>query len=126
MKITILGAGPAGLYCGLLIKKAYPAYEITLLERNPQDVTYGWGVVFSDRTLASFQRADYKTYEEITSHFVIWDAIDVHYRDETIRCGGHIIASIGRKQLLNILQRRCAELGITLKFNCDVHDSRGH
>ncbi len=122
MKITILGAGPAGLYCGLLIKKAYPAYEITILERNPQDVTYGWGVVFSDRTLASFQRADYKTYEEITSHFVIWDAIDVYYRDETIRCGGHIIASIGRKQLLNILQRRCAELSITLKFNYDVHD----
>ncbi|HVB26031.1 MAG TPA: FAD-dependent monooxygenase [Ktedonobacteraceae bacterium] len=122
MKITILGAGPAGLYCGLLIKKAYPAYEITILERNPRDVTYGWGVVFSDRTLASFQRADYKTYEEISSHFVIWDAIDVHYRDETIRCGGHIIASIGRKQLLNILQRRCDELGIILKFNSEVHE----
>jgi anthraniloyl-CoA monooxygenase len=122
MKITILGAGPAGLYCGLLIKKAYPAYEITILERNPRDVTYGWGVVFSDRTLASFQRADYKTFEEISSHFVIWDAIDVHYRDETIRCGGHIIASIGRKQLLNILQRRCDELGIMLKFNSEVQD----
>lgn len=122
MKITILGAGPAGLYCGLLIKKAYPAYEITILERNPRDVTYGWGVVFSDRTLASFQRADYKTFEEISSHFVIWDAIDVHYRDETIRCGGHIIASIGRKQLLHILQQRCDELGITLKFNFEVQD----
>ncbi|HLJ34163.1 MAG TPA: FAD-dependent monooxygenase [Ktedonobacteraceae bacterium] len=122
MKITILGAGPAGLYCGLLMKKAYPTYDITILERNPRDVTYGWGVVFSDRTLASFQRADYKTYEEISGHFVIWDAIDVHYRDATIRCGGHIIASIGRKQLLNILQRRCAELGITLKFNHEVHD----
>ena len=122
MKITILGAGPAGLYCALLIKKAYPAYDITILERNPRDVTYGWGVVFSDRTLASFQRADYKTYEEISSHFVIWDAIDVHYRNETIRCGGHIIASIGRKQLLNILQRRCDELGITLKFNSEIYD----
>ncbi len=122
MKITILGAGPAGLYCGLLIKKAYPAYEITILERNPRDVTYGWGVVFSDRTLASFQRADYKTFEEISSHFVIWDAIDVYYRDETIRCGGHIIASIGRKQLLHILQQRCDELAITLKFNSEVQD----
>ena len=122
MKITILGAGPAGLYCGLLIKKAYPTYDITILERNPRDVTYGWGVVFSDRTLASFQRADYKTYEEISSHFVIWDAIDVHYRDATIRCGGHIIASIGRKQLLNILQQRCDELGIALKFNHEIQD----
>ncbi len=120
MKIVILGAGPAGLYCALLVKKANPAHDITIIERNPPDVTYGWGVVFSDRTLASFQRADYKTYEQIRDHFVIWDAIDVCYRDETIRCGGHVIASISRKLLLNILQRRCAELGVTLRFNCEV------
>src|SRR5918912_321640 len=112
MKIVILGAGPAGLYSGLLIKKAHPTHDITIIERNAADVTYGWGVVFSDRTMASFQRADYKTYEQITDHFVIWDAIDVYYRGERIRCGGHVIASIARKQLLNILQKRCTELGI--------------
>jgi len=122
MNIIILGGGPAGLYCGLLIKKANPSHDITIIERNPADVTYGWGVVFSDRTLASFQRADYKTYEQIRDHFVIWDAIDVRYRGETIRCGGHVIASISRKLLLNTLQKRCAELGIILKFGCEIHD----
>ena len=120
MKIVILGAGPAGLYSGLLIKKANPAHEITILERNPAGVTYGWGVVFSDRTLASFQRADYKTYEQITGRFVIWDAIDVHYRGELIRCGGHVIASIARKELLAILQERCLELGVTIRFDREV------
>jgi anthraniloyl-CoA monooxygenase len=122
MKITILGGGPAGLYAGLLIKKANPAHDITILERNPADVTYGWGVVFSDRTLASFQRADYKTYEQIASQFVIWDAIDTRYRGETIRCGGHVIASIARKRLLHILQQRCAELGVALHFSAEVND----
>ncbi|HLG65613.1 MAG TPA: FAD-dependent monooxygenase [Ktedonosporobacter sp.] len=122
MKIVILGGGPAGLYSGLLIKKANPRHEITIIERNPADITYGWGVVFSDRTLGSFQRADYKTYEQITNHFVIWDAIDVHYRGETIRCGGHVIASIARKRLLNILQKRCEELGVILQFNCELDD----
>src|SRR3989442_1673739 len=122
MKIVILGGGPAGLYFALLTKKANPRHDITIIERNPAGVTYGWGVVFSDRTLASFQRADYKTYEQITNHFVIWDAIDVLYRGETIRCGGHVIASIARKQLLYILQRRCDELGIALKFGCEVND----
>ena len=78
MKIVILGAGPAGLYSGLLIKKANPTYDITIIERNAADVTYGWGVVFSDRTLASFQRADNRSYEQITNHFVIWDTIDVY------------------------------------------------
>src|SRR5258708_18988790 len=114
MKIVILGGGPAGPYSGLLIKKANPSHDITIIERNAADVTYGWGVVFSDRTLASFQRADYKTYEQITDHFVIWDAIDVYYRDQKISCAGHVIASISRKRLLNILQRRCHELGINL------------
>jgi anthraniloyl-CoA monooxygenase len=122
MRIVILGAGPAGLYCGLLIKKAHPLHEIVIIERNPADVTYGWGVVFSDRTLASFQRADYKTYEQLTEQFVIWDAIDVLYCGETIHCGGHIIASIARRTLLNILQRRCQELGITLIFGQTIHD----
>ena len=122
MKIVILGAGPAGLYCGLLIKKANPACDITIIERNAADVTYGWGVVFSDRTLASFQRADNKSYEQITDHFVIWDAIDVYYRNQKLSCGGHVISSIARKRLLNILQNRCFELGISLKFSCEIND----
>ncbi len=122
MKIVILGGGPAGLYSGLLIKKANPLHDITIIERNAADVTYGWGVVFSDRTLGSFQRADYKTYEQITDHFVIWDAIDVYYRGEKISCGGHVIASISRKRLLNILQNRCRELGITLNFSCEINN----
>lgn len=122
MKIVILGGGPAGLYCGLLIKKANPAHDITIIERNPAGVTYGWGVVFSDRTLSAFQRADYKTYEQITRSFVIWDTIDIYYRNEKISCGGHIISSIARKHLLSILQQRCAELGITLVFDREIHD----
>jgi anthraniloyl-CoA monooxygenase len=122
MKIAILGAGPAGLYSGLLIKKTNPLHDITIIERNAADVTYGWGVVFSDRTLASFQRADNKTYEQITDQFVLWDAIDVYYRDQKISCGGHVISSISRKSLLNILQRRCLELGISIKFSCEIND----
>ncbi|HLL79825.1 MAG TPA: FAD-dependent monooxygenase [Ktedonobacteraceae bacterium] len=120
MRLAILGGGPAGLYSGLVIKKAQPTHDITIFERNPADVTYGWGVVFSDRTLASFQRADYSSYERIAERFVIWDAIDICYRGEKIRCGGHIISGISRKTLLNILQGRCRELGVTLHFDQEI------
>ncbi|HEX6799540.1 MAG TPA: FAD-dependent monooxygenase, partial [Ktedonobacterales bacterium] len=122
MKITILGGGPAGLYCALLLKKANPGHEITVVERNPPDATYGWGVVFSDRTLAAFQEADYKSYRAITSRFVSWDTIDVQYRGELVRCGGHVFAGLARKELLAILQRRCRELGVELRFLEDVTD----
>jgi anthraniloyl-CoA monooxygenase len=120
MRVTILGGGPAGLYCALLLKKADPSSQITVVERNPAGATYGWGVVFSDRTLASFREADYPTYKAITDSFVIWDAIDTHYRDTVIRCGGHVIAGIARKQLLAILQARCRELGVALRFESDI------
>jgi anthraniloyl-CoA monooxygenase len=120
MNIAILGAGPAGLYCGLLLKKADPSRQVTIVERNPPDATYGWGVVFSDRTLASFHEADYATYKEITDHFVLWDAIDIRFRDEVIRCGGHVFAGLARKELLAILQRRCADLGVAMRFNTEL------
>ncbi|MFI5271531.1 MAG: FAD-dependent monooxygenase [Ktedonobacterales bacterium] len=120
MKITILGGGPAGLYCALLLKKANPAHRISVVERNPPGATYGWGVVFSDRTLAAFQEADYKSYRAITDHFVLWDTIDVHYHGELARCGGHVFAGLARKELLAILQRRCRELGVALHFETDV------
>ncbi len=121
-RIIVLGGGPAGLYFALLVRKFYPGCSVTVVERNPPDVTYGWGVVFSDRTLATFQRADYKTYTQITEQFVIWDSIDVRYREQTISCAGHVIAAIERRRLLNILQARCAELGVEVQFGREVND----
>ena len=122
MKVVILGAGPAGMYCGLLLKKARPAAEITILERNPAGATYGWGVVFSDRTLASFREADYPTYARITEQFVLWDAIDTRFHGELMRCEGHVFAGLARKALLDILRERCLELDIAMRFETDITD----
>ena len=119
MKIAILGGGPGGLYAGILLKKQQPEHEIDVYERNAPDATFGWGVVFSDRTLDSLREADQPTQQAIADSFAHWDAIDVYHRGETIRSYGHAFAGISRKVLLNILQRRCAELGVTLHFHAE-------
>ncbi|HKV12055.1 MAG TPA: FAD-dependent monooxygenase, partial [Thermoanaerobaculia bacterium] len=122
MKVAVLGGGPAGLYFSLLLKKADPRHEITLLERNPPDATFGWGVVFSDQTLGNFQAADPETFREISDNFARWDDIDIHYKGRTITSGGHGFAGIARMKLLEILQRRAAGLGVDLRFGVEVPD----
>ncbi len=94
-------------------------------ERNAPDDTFGFGVVFSDETLAAFEAADPESYEAITSRFVRWSEIDVHFRGEVITSGGHGFSALGRKQLLNILQTRAAELGVELRFRHEVSALEG-
>ncbi len=120
MKISVIGGGPGGLYFSLLMKKARPDWEIAVHERNRPNDTFGWGVVFSDETLSNFLDSDAPTYEAITQDFVHWDAIDTHYRGEVVRSGGHGFSGIARRRLLQILQERCAELGVSLHFSTEV------
>ena len=120
MRVSILGAGPAGLYLAMLLRKADRRHEITVIERNPPDATFGWGVVFSEETLGALRDADLQTYVEITDTFARWDTVDIRYRGELLRCRGHTFSAIARKRLLAILQQRCRELGVELRFGVEV------
>ena len=120
MNVATVGGGPGGLYASLLLAKSMPDASISLFEKNPRGATYGWGVVFSDRTLASFREADPETYEQITDAFAIWDVIEVRYKEHTLRCGGQVFSGMSRKRLLEILQNRCTELGVSLHFETEV------
>src|SRR4026209_2871787 len=122
MNINIIGGGPAGLYFAILMKKADPAHRIRIYERNGPDDTFGWGVVFSGKTLANLRAADEESHAEITKEFEAWDNVDVVRGDEKISIHGNSFSGIARLQLLKILQRRCEELGIQLRFRSEVDD----
>ena len=122
MKIEIIGGGPAGLYFAILMKKAEPAGRIRIWERNGPDDTFGWGVVFSGKTLANLRAADEESHAEITKQFEAWDNVDVVHRDEKIAIHGNSFSGIARLQLLKILQRRAEELGVEIEFRAEVQD----
>jgi len=122
MRIVSIGGGPAGLYFSLLMKKSDPAHDITVVERNRAGDTFGFGVVFSDATLEHVAEADRESHAEITSHFAHWDDIAIHYRGQVLTATGHGFAGMSRQVLLDILQRRCAELGVRLEFQTEASD----
>lgn len=124
MNILCIGGGPAGLYFALLMKQQNPAHRVTVLERNRPFDTFGWGVVLSDQTLANLQAADAATARLIGDAFNHWDDIEVFFKGQSVRSGGHGFCGIGRKRLLNILQERCIAVGVELVFETEVQDDQ--
>src|SRR5438093_5931534 len=104
------------------MKKADPAHEITVLERNRPDDTFGFGVVFSDATLDNFREADPETHAAITQAFAHWDDVDIHYQDQVLTSTGHGFSGMSRQALLDILQARAKDLGVVLQFSSEVTD----
>jgi anthraniloyl-CoA monooxygenase len=120
MKVAIVGGGPAGLYLAILLRKSDPSVEVSVLERNAPDATFGWGVVFSEETLGALRDADHETHLAITDTFARWDRVDIRYGGRVLTSRGHSFSAIARKRLLEILQERCLGLGVDLRFHQEV------
>ncbi len=126
VRIVCIGGGPAGLYFAILMKKADPDHQVLVLERNRPDDTFGFGVVFSDATLTTFAGVDPATYEAITRAFAHWDDIDIHYQGQVLTSTGHGFAGLARQRLLDILHRRCRQLGVELRFQTEVAEPEAY
>ena len=120
MKIVIVGAGPAGLYFGLLMKRQNPVHRVRVMEQNPRDATYGFGVVFSEGALGFLERDDPQFYASLTAAMERWPEQTIVHRDQAIRIDGNGFAAIGRLELLSLLQNLCADAGVDIDYQSMV------
>ena len=120
MRIAILGAGPAGLYLGYLIKRRAPDADVTIIEQNPAGATFGFGVVFSDRALEFLREDDEETFAAIVPQTESWRDMTLNLRGERIVIDGIGFAAVGRLKLLQLLQARAASVRATAVYGCTV------
>ena len=105
-------------------ESADPTREVTVFERNRAEDTFGFGVVFSDATLAGIHDADPVLRKALSEHGVHWDAIEVRLQGEVLRCGGNGMAAVVRRTLLQVMQARAREVGVDLRFSTPVDPER--
>jgi anthraniloyl-CoA monooxygenase len=120
LRIACVGGGPGGLYFALLMKRADPRHQLRVIERNRADDTFGFGVVFSDATMAGIAQADSEAFRALSSHLVHWDDIAVHYRGTVITSTGHGFSGMSRHVLLEVLQNQARAAGVELDFETEV------
>jgi anthraniloyl-CoA monooxygenase len=120
MKVVCIGGGPAGLFFSILMKCRQPETEIVVHERNRRGDTFGFGVVFSDETLANVAAADRPSFDAIEAEFRYWSAMDVRRGGRTLTSDGHGFAALSRVRLLDVLSERALSLGVDVRFESEV------
>ena len=124
MKVAVLGGGPAGLYFAISMKLRDSSHEVTVVERNKPDDTFGWGVVLSAETLDNLTRNDPVSAVWIKRYFAYWDDIAVIYKGVRTRLDRPRLLRHRPQAAADALQRRARELGIKLVFETEVPDPR--
>jgi 2-polyprenyl-6-methoxyphenol hydroxylase-like FAD-dependent oxidoreductase len=120
VRIAVIGGGPGGLYFAYLWKKRHPDANIDLFEQNAAGATWGFGVVFSEQALEFLRADDPDTVDAIAPRMESWKNITLHLRGESVAIDGVGFSSIGRLELLTILQQRARATGVTLHYDTSI------
>jgi 2-polyprenyl-6-methoxyphenol hydroxylase-like FAD-dependent oxidoreductase len=117
LRIAVIGGGPGGLYFAYLWKKLHPDAQIDLFEQNAAGATWGFGVVFSEQALEFLRADDPDTVDAIAPRMQSWRNITLNLRGESVEIDGVGFSSIGRLDLLTILQQRASSAGVTPRYD---------
>jgi anthraniloyl-CoA monooxygenase len=122
VRVACLGGGPGGLCFAVLAKRVAPDWSVEVWDRNPPGATYGFGVVFSDEAMDAIRRADEEIHASVQARCASWGQIDIHVRDRVYTSGGHGFSALSRSRLVELMQRRAAELGVVLHHESEAPD----
>jgi 2-polyprenyl-6-methoxyphenol hydroxylase-like FAD-dependent oxidoreductase len=120
VRIAVIGGGPGGLYFAYLWKRRHPDDVIELFEQNPEGATWGFGVVFSDQALEFLRADDPETVDAIAPKMESWRNITINLRGESIEIDGVGFSSIGRLELLQLLQARVRSVGVAARYETTI------
>lgn len=120
--IEILGAGPAGLYTAILLRRLLPQAQVRVTEQNPEGATFGFGVVFSDQALGFLRADDPETHDLIVPHMERWQNMTLNLPGGRVVLDGVGFTAIGRLELIEILKARAQALGVPVRFNTRVEN----
>ncbi|MAS03905.1 MAG: monooxygenase [Ahrensia sp.] len=115
--VEILGGGPGGLYCAILIRKLLPEVKVRVTEQNPVGATWGFGVVFSDQALDFLKADDPEIHDLIVPGMERWRNMTLNLPGGTVTLDGVGFTAIGRLELIETLRKRAEELGAELRFS---------
>jgi 2-polyprenyl-6-methoxyphenol hydroxylase-like FAD-dependent oxidoreductase len=120
VRIAVIGGGPGGLYFAYLWKKRHPDAGIDLFEQNAAGATWGFGVVFSEQALEFLRADDPDTVDAIAPRMESWQNITLNLRGNNVAIDGVGFSSIGRLDLLTILQQRVRSVGVTPRYDTAI------
>lgn len=124
MKVAIIGGGPSGLFLSILLKERMTDVDIDVYEQNPEDATFGFGVVLADSGLSSLRAASPSVIDDLAKEMRFSDrhSIVSHEHPITMKRPGVGGGAIPRIKLLRILQARAQALGVRIAYNHRISD----
>jgi 2-polyprenyl-6-methoxyphenol hydroxylase-like FAD-dependent oxidoreductase len=120
MRIAVLGAGPAGLLFAQSVKRRFTHWHVRVLEQNPPDATFGFGVVFSEGALGFLERDAPQLFRELMPRMQAWPMQRIVHRGEAVDIDGNGFCAISRLQLNQFLQQLCRDAGVAVEYGRTV------
>lgn len=123
MRVRIIGGGPGAMFLAILLKSRGIANDILVLEQNPKDATYGFGVALAESAIDKLHEAEPATMQALQEkmHFIesqVFENCNGEFRVDYTRQSG----AITRLDILKVLEKHCRELDIKVQHKVRIND----